>query len=225
LIVGPGWTLSFELYFYLCFAAVMVAGRTRALVLLSAFFFVAILLGAQFRPSNAFLKVATSHLLLEFLAGAAIGLLYLSRHTVSAGLAKLAVAVAGLGFLASVSADDMYPTVLVWGAPSALLVFGLAMWEKSGAMPAAVDRGAPLGDSSYLLYLIHTLLFDVALKLLLSLGAAPEFGWLWISLVVGLAILVASIMHERVEKPLNAWLARLFLRRNKSREASRVQAA
>src|SRR5690348_2252421 len=41
-IIGPGWTLSYEVYFYLCFGLAMTLGLTRGLFALTLFFFGAI---------------------------------------------------------------------------------------------------------------------------------------------------------------------------------------
>jgi exopolysaccharide production protein ExoZ len=213
LIVGPGWTLTYELYFYLCFGAVMVARRTTALVILSLFFGISIVLGKLLDPSNAALKVVTSHLLVEFVVGGAIGMLYLSSHTVPRRLALASILVAVAGFAASVSAIEGIPTALIWGGPSALLIVGLVMLEKSGGMPSWFRQLAWLGNSSYLLYLIHTLVFDVTLKLLRNGGASAELGWIWIALVVAMSVLIAIVMHQRIEAPLNAVLARVVLKR------------
>ena len=211
LIVGPGWTLSYELYFYLCFGIVMVAGRSRALVILSLFFAVSIVLGTLLKPTNAALKVATSHLLVEFVVGGAIGLLYLSAHSISRRLANALIAMAGLGFVASVSTNGQLPSALVWGGPSALLVAGLAMREKSGALPSWIVRTAWLGNASYLLYLIHTLVFDLLLKLPNQWRLDPQLSWEWVALLVGAAVLLAIVMHELIERPLNAFLGRVVL--------------
>lgn len=212
LIVGPGWTLTYELYFYLCFAAVMVAGRSRAIVILSLFFMTSIVLGTVLNPSNAALKLITSHLLVEFIAGGAIGILYLSSHTISRRLTTISIVVAIAGFATSVSAIGSIPSALAWGGPSALLIIGLVMAEKSGRLPVLIRRTAWLGNSSYLLYLIHTLVFDLMLTLLREGGASPNHGWIWIVLIVGMSVLIAIVMHARIEVPLNAVLARLVLK-------------
>ncbi|MCZ8100879.1 MAG: acyltransferase [Burkholderiales bacterium] len=218
LIVGPGWTLTYELYFYLCFGAVIVFGRSRSLVILSLFFAISIILGSVLNPAHAGLKVMTSHLLVEFIVGGAIGILYLSSHTITKPLAQALILAAIGGFAASVSAIDAIPSALAWGGPSALLIIGLVMAEKSGSLPAWIGKAAWLGNSSYLLYLIHTLVFDVALKFLRTGGASAEYGWSMIGLVVAMSVLIAIVMHDHIESPLNAFLARIILKRGEVSE-------
>lgn len=212
LIVGPGWTLSYEVYFYFCFAAVVAIGRVSALWLLGIVFLLSIAAGVVLQPQHPFLKLATSHLLLEFIVGGAIGALFLSRHSIPRGLANAAT-IAGLaGFAASVVLPERLPSIAVWGIPSALLVFGLAMREKCGPLPSSLQRASWLGDSSYLLYLIHTLVFDVTLKLLVDAGASSSLAWGWVGFNVALAVGLAIVLHARIERPLNAALARSLRR-------------
>ena len=53
---------------------------------------------------------------------------------------------------------DRVPAALIWGIPSGLLVLGLVLQERAGAIPNWVRRSAWLGDSSYTLYLLHAIL-------------------------------------------------------------------
>ena len=45
MVIGPGWTLSFEMYLYLCFALALFAGVRNGLFALSVFYFVSVLVG------------------------------------------------------------------------------------------------------------------------------------------------------------------------------------
>src|SRR6478672_4435661 len=73
LIIGPGWTLSFEMYFYLCFALSLFLGLTRGLILLSVVYILSIAAGLLLPQTGALAGLITNSLLLEFLAGAALG--------------------------------------------------------------------------------------------------------------------------------------------------------
>jgi exopolysaccharide production protein ExoZ len=73
LVIGPGWTLSFEMYFYLCFAAALFAGLRRGLVLLTGFYFLSVAARFFVDRSLSFVNVGTDSLLLEFMVGAWLG--------------------------------------------------------------------------------------------------------------------------------------------------------
>ncbi|MGG7605362.1 acyltransferase family protein [Massilia sp. BKSP1R2A-1] len=83
-----GWTLNFEMYFYLVFGLCMLLGRARLLFVAGWIVLTVVALPmfkrgltldvlTNFRFSLAYLNLMTSPIILEFLAGVAIGWLYL----------------------------------------------------------------------------------------------------------------------------------------------------
>ena len=52
LIIGPAWTLSFEIYFYICFAVFMTLGLLRGLLIMTLFFLASIAMGSEFHSDN-----------------------------------------------------------------------------------------------------------------------------------------------------------------------------
>ncbi|MFA7603254.1 MAG: acyltransferase [Novosphingobium sp.] len=212
-LIGPAWTLSFEMYFYICFGLAMMLSLTRGLIVLGAAFMGAIALGQLLPDKGSAMWLVTNPLLLEFLAGAAIGwLAHAGRLPLRWGpaLTGLGVALFGAGI---VIGFDRLPSAVSWGVPSAVLVLGLVSWElRSGAAPA-VRRLGKLGDSSYVLYLIHVLMITLALALCQTLGLAPAPP-LAAGILALLAIPVAEVIHRKVELPMLA-----LLRRNRGRAA------
>src|SRR3954452_12402158 len=69
-VVGQGWTLVFEVFFYAVFAATLLVSARIRPWLIAAVFGVCCAAGAVFRPGNFVLATYTSPLLLEFGAGA-----------------------------------------------------------------------------------------------------------------------------------------------------------
>lgn len=205
-LIGPAWTLSFEMYFYICFGFAMMLGLTRGLIVLGAVFVAAIALGQLFPDDKGLaLSLASNPLLLEFLVGAAIGWL---AH---AGWLPLrwGPALTGLGialFVAGIAIGyDRVASAVSWGVPSALVVFGLVTWEtRSGASPA-VRRLGKLGDSSYVLYLIHVLAITLAVMLCKMLGLAPVPAFA-AAIMAFVALVLGEAVHRGVEVPLLALL-------------------
>ena len=81
LIIGPAWTLSYEMYFYFAFGIAMAFGFWRGVLLLSVAFFAAISAGIVFRPEGAAINLATNTLLIEFLFGVWIGCNTISSYS------------------------------------------------------------------------------------------------------------------------------------------------
>ena len=202
-IIGPAWTLSFEMYFYVCFGLVMMLGLTRGMVLLGAWFCVAILLGVVLHPDEGLAFVATDSLLLEFLAGTAIGWLTLrGRLPLRFGPALTGIAVA-LFLGGIVVGYDRAPSAISWGIPSAILVLGLVTWERRSPASQTVILAGRLGDSSYVLYLIHTLLVTLAVEGALAFSGPSNIAPIAASIVVGAAaVAIAHALHLAIERPL-----------------------
>lgn len=73
-VIGVGWTLNYEMFFYLVFGVLLTLPRPAALPFLLASFTVLVGLGVALAPAAPWAKFATSWLLLEFLLG--IGIAY-----------------------------------------------------------------------------------------------------------------------------------------------------
>jgi exopolysaccharide production protein ExoZ len=162
LVIGPAWTLTYEMFFYICFGFAMMLSLTRGLIVLFLVFGALIAVG-QFATLDSYdLVVVTNLLLAEFLAGAAIGwLAHMHLLPLRWGPALTAL---GIGlFIAGMVADyTRWPSPVVWGVPSTILVLGIVSWESARGASPLVKRMSRLGDSSYVLYLIHILVISVA---------------------------------------------------------------
>jgi len=224
LVIGPGWTLSFEMYFYLCFAIALFAGPRRGILALSFLYLASVAGGLVLEPQTPWGKLFTDSLLLEFMMGAFLGYAFSRRCIVSRRLGGILVlaglALFGCGFWLDY---DRLPSVISWGIPSLLLVTGSLAFEPELRSP--VGRFfAKLGDSSYLLYLSHVLIIDLLLvtpivALNRSLSAAIGVS----ALVAVLCTIIAAIGYEWIELPLLRALKRISLR--ESRSASRASMA
>jgi exopolysaccharide production protein ExoZ len=201
-IIGAAWTLSFEIYFYICFGLAMMLGLTRGLVVLAAFFLCCVAAGKFIDMQNPVLDQVTSALLLEFLGGAAIGWLAVRSKLPERFGALITAAAIVLFMLGLALGYDKVPDALSFGGPSLLLVLGLVSWEcRSGAHPL-VELIGKLGNSSYSLYLNHEALI-FALLVLLRFAAFPQIPAIPVALAIALICVVFGIaFHLLVENPL-----------------------
>lgn len=202
-IIGPAWTLSFEMYFYICFGLFMMLGLTRGLMALVLFFLASMVMRPMMGWDQSALNLASNPLLLEFLAGCAIGWLSKRERLPSRGgwvVFGLSLILFGIGTMIGF---DRVPSVIAWGLPSALLVCGLVMIENRQDASSFVRKIGRFGDSSYALYLIHILVITVALHLAEALGGARSLPPVMVAIVLAvLAQIVAELLHRGVEKPL-----------------------
>jgi len=218
-IIGPGWTLSYELYFYICFAALLWLPAFSALLVLTGFFVGSIALGILVGFTGP-LAIGTNPLILEFCAGCWLGYFFARRKVGTRPLGLSLVAIGVVMFILGALIDyRTVPLSVIWGIPSILLVTGCLLFEQAGPLPRLLRRLSHLGDSSYVLYLIHilgiTIVLDIGFDALVPMAPIDSIvGAIILSMVC--AALAAAIFHF-IEKPMLKWLRRNVVDRFSSR--------
>lgn len=203
-VLVQGWTLNYEMFFYVVFAACLLlparlrlAGLASALIGLTGFGFVG-------DSSNPLLATYTNPIILEFLTGALIGKLWLDDKIPSPAIGTALILVAFLGF-AVVGATYVGFGPLSFGPLAAALLIGVLALEKGGAV-RHIRPMLYLGDASYSLYLFHTFAISVVAKLAAVLFIPPAAAMI-LAVISGVAAGIAAF--EMLEKPLIAALKRL----------------
>lgn len=198
-LLGVGWTLCFEMLFYLVTAWTLSRPRTFVPLALIAF---AICWGLREWLGGPF-RFFGNPLILEFLAGALIA--RANYHSKRVGAAAAAAALVGLTFIVAngttplnrltylVNGDLALQRVAVFGLPAVCLVYA--------ALQVQFKRGllSYLGDASYSLYLVHPIIVVALISLFPGMT-----GSLFIPLAFGLSIAVAVTTHRWLERPLIA---------------------
>ncbi len=204
LIIGPGWTLSYELYFYLCFGLFMMLGLSLGVTAMSLFFVVSIAVGLVLSNSSELFHLATSTLLLEFLAGAWIAYFFVSGARLSKISADMMLYAAIAAFLASLGYGyHRLPSMLSWGVPSALLITGSVFRERVGGVTRAVQRLSFLGDSSYSLYLLHLLVIDLVIAAIAPIyHASMSTNVAFCVTLIPVCVIIAHLLFFLVERRL-----------------------
>lgn len=203
-ILSQGWTLNYEAFFYVCFAAALVSRRGLALLVVG---FCCLSSIHPLVPDDWFvLRFYSDPIILEFVGGIGLALLYLRgwRLPRAASLAGVAAAVAA------------YVTMVALGESARLLQFGLpALLLAAGVILAPeADRPGPIrrflifgGDASYTLYLSHT--FTVNAAVILWRGAGGGSPVLVLVGAMVLAIALAMLFYRIVEAPVTSRLGRI----------------
>lgn len=216
LIIGSGWTLSFEIYFYLCFAVVMIMGLVRGMRWITILFVGSTIIGLIFRPSNALLHYVTNSLLLEFLAGAWIAVTFMRDVRLSSLRSTILIGLAIGLFLGTLPMSyHGVPHALTWGMPSAMLVAGFAFLERNAALPRWLAKLSFLGDSSYSLYLLHMLLMAIVTHTMVAAGFVPQSLlalFITYAILSVISILIAIAAYEVAEIPLTTSMRRLVFK-------------
>ena len=206
-IIPPGWTLAYEMYFYICFALVIPFRPGVAAVGLTVFFLASIAAGALtgLRDLNATLWHATNPLLLLFIVGVWFAAMretmarWLSgRRPVAVGLVLALLSLAAAPALRSAG----LPNIITLGIPSVLLVGVAVTAEVGGWISGWIHRQAWLGDSSYALYLVHIFVVDHGARLLVDDASGLIFRLLAVLALVVMSVLAGILIHYTVERPV-----------------------
>lgn len=199
-LVGQGWTLIHEMYFYLVFSVIILfPAQFRD----SLIFLWATVIGCTVwvfdPPSSPVCDLVLHPLTFEFLFGCCIALLH-RRSVFQFGFPILVV-----GIMSLCLAQTYHHGIqrVFWqGIPSALIVWGVASLELGS------DVKAPrwlirVGDASYSLYLCHILVLSVILKLWKVFGLSSHLhSGLMCLLMMAASIVTGFLVSRFVEKPL-----------------------
>jgi exopolysaccharide production protein ExoZ len=184
-VLIAGWTLNYEMYFYLIFAAALLFRGTARMVVLGVGVVGPMLLNG--RTDVLFIEFFSDEIVVEFLAGVGLGIAY-DRRVVWPAPPMLVV----LGVLLFAVPGE-FPRAIANGIPAVFIVAGFLGSERY--MPRAVLPRL-LGDSSYSLYLTHSFVLTFVAKFW-------SFGVLGFVFLSGLmSLLVGLAVFTYIEKPL-----------------------
>lgn len=204
-VIYVGWTLEYEMLFYLLASAALTFGAltfTRLPIIIAALILVGVVLAKIFGPLGPF-GFLTNPIILEFCYGFVIASFFLTRQFDKYNLAALIAA------LLAVSLVDPAHRVILAGLPSAaLLCVCLALNHRVTLHRYVRTPLVTLGDASYSIYLIQVFSVPLIDKLLrLAPGVVgPNF---FVLLATSFTIFMGWAFFRLVETPmLNALKAR-----------------
>ena len=223
-LLGQAWSLVYEMYFYLVFAALL---RLRAkwfgcgLLAWTAL----VLAGGGLRTALPALdgpgmRVLASMLTLEFIAGGLAGLAvgrmrdrpppWWGWLLVGCAAAWIVGMVAPLGEHLGVGRRTF-----VYGPPALALVLGAVLLERAGTRTPRFL--AAVGDWSYSIYLSHIFVIAALARLVSPDGIRhPATETLSCAVCLGAVLLSGAVSYHLLERPLlrltRQWLAAWFLR-------------
>ena len=223
-----GWTLNYEFLFYALSAFAILFKQYKWLVLSSVIFFLTIAPSFYFgwndlNPAigynfnNAYLKLMTNPLILEFVVGIFIGWIYLNDFKIDSKLFWFLL----LSFSA-VFFFYIYFTGALWGnspkafmIPCALLLFSFIEYEKRYGIkwPNWIISA---GTMSFSIYLIHVQALSLIKKLsrIMEKAGIPLPGVLIALFAVCLTVFLSKLSYKYIEVGLSNWIRNVLLLKN-----------
>ncbi|KQT50884.1 hypothetical protein ASG43_06405 [Aureimonas sp. Leaf454] len=202
----PGWTLNYEMAFYVLVAVSLVLPRAlrTGFVLLVLALAIASREHIPYRPATDFY---TMPLIFEFGAGLLLARAHAGGSVVRPGVALFAMLVGAFALLA-LAGTGLW-RFLAAGLPAVLVVSGAIFLERGRSFPRW-RLPVLLGDASYSIYLTHALALPLLSQGWRSFGLSSSFQGevAFLLVAVTLSALVGIAVHLAVEKPLLVLLTR-----------------
>jgi exopolysaccharide production protein ExoZ len=213
---GVGWTLQYEMFFYAMFAIAILGGRKRYLAIITAEIGGVLILANILRSyefDGAFIAFLSDSVIIEFLFGCflAWGLRNGWRVSRRCGIAVIAASL--ILFCINQYAFSQSPRLWCRGIPSLVLVSGALAFDYGRFRRS--NMFTVLGDASYSIYLIHTILLWNWVREPLSIFGIRSSNGFTTDAIILLSTLACSIVgiifFWGVERPLFAFCRRQFI--------------
>ncbi|MDI3335251.1 acyltransferase [Defluviimonas aestuarii] len=207
-ILGVGWSLNLEMYFYALFTVGIFVARKHLLAFVVCILCLVPVLVNLGGTTDIIFAFYSRNITLEFAGGMILGATYVSRGQLGGpihGATALFIAFALLAFAPSVGFRAIDS-----GVPAALILIAVIALEPLFRIRPQ-RWGVLLGDSSYSLYLLHgQVLFFFGP--LVSMGLLPRIGWVTRPLAFVACVLTAIALHLMFEKPATRLLRHMLAR-------------
>jgi peptidoglycan/LPS O-acetylase OafA/YrhL len=211
-LLGVGWTLNYEMFFYALFALALLLPRMAAVPFLCATLFFIGVAGREVSTPSDPIRFWFDPIVIEFTFGMALALVYRCAIILPSAL-RIFLVVAAIATIISTQRQIGGAGVpsgyraLFWGVPAAM-IFAAAVFGPRQKPEGSMYRAfASIGDASYSIYLLHTLIASIAILWGRHLDSFP----LNKVLAVGFfgTILVSLITYRFIERPAATLLSQL----------------
>lgn len=211
-VLSVGWTLNYEMLFYAIFSVAVLFQRRRAVAVATVVLLA--LYGAPFffdTPQTTPWTVWMSPFLLEFAFGMWMGIAMREGWRLPLP-AAVTLAAAGLAVMIYSHTSDfaLLSRHVGWGGGAAAIVAAVVLADTTSPIPTMLRPLVSIGDASYALYLLHSMVSPLLVLLRVPRIVDPtRWPILYCLLVVGIAIGGALALNAIDFKARTAVLRRL----------------
>lgn len=224
-----GWTLNYEMYFYLVFAAFLFLRLPLLMIAISAFFFVINVLYYEWNvgDGSAIMQFAARDIVFEFVIGAWIGFFYIKGYRLPEKFLYPCYAVCLVLFIIIlfpeiVGGIDHYAYKAKTIAALFVICLTMPKTSENQTLPNWV-RG--IGDSSYTVYLSHPFALGAVTQAFIMLGVVNTVSpWFTFAACVLTSLIGGYIAYLVIEKPLTQTLKKIMIHKNKPKGMPREEA-
>lgn len=185
-ILEPGWTLNYEMFFYLIFSLSLFLKESYRFIAVSTLFALLLIVG-KFVEGGVLFEFYCRPIVIEFILGMAI-----AKYGIRLPLAAVPFGLFIMFFLQSTAMDRVYAL----GIPAMLVVAGALSAEDRLPKWKLADI---LGSASYSIYLFHLL----ALGIIVQIWPYLDFGKeIFVIASFGFILLIGCGIYWVLERPI-----------------------
>jgi exopolysaccharide production protein ExoZ len=208
-LAAPGWTLNLEMLFYVVFAVALLLRRGVGLFLLFASLGLLVAARVSGLLSGVPLNFWGDPIVLGFLFGSAVGVVFNKGWRLSA-LSAITLAAIGFAIIFLRWIPDGEETALSMrlaeAAPAALILIAFALGPQIDDGLRLWQPALLIGDASYSLYLVHEFLLRLLSFVWLKGPAAILPLWMFVPAGIAVTSMVALTAYRYFERPVTRWL-------------------
>lgn len=216
-ILGPGWSLNYEMYFYILFSLFLLFPKKYFIGTISILFTTSIFC-SLIPTDNPVINMVTNPMLFEFLFGIYIAFFFLKNklqnYFLPLGLGVILLLVNIYIHL------NLHYRVFFYGITSSLFVIGLLAYEQRIGFRKPNKVLMFLANISYSLYLSHVFSYKIILRIIPNHLITSYPDSVVIFTIIG-SIIIGYVTHKLIEIPASKILKRLMF--NKSEKSLKVQ--
>jgi exopolysaccharide production protein ExoZ len=202
-ILGPGWTLNYEMFFYVLFAASLFLNSKAKGLLVLPVIGAMIMVGQFARVNEPAFMTYTNPIMLEFCLGIVVATAFAVTNDIRWPAALMlifgAAAAYAYTFWSGTYGNDAARPFLV-GIPCAMVVTMFVAVERYGRLPRCALLST-LGDASYSLYLIQVFALGFGVRIWRYVGHFDSIlsNVLFITFVIVLSCASSVVIYKYVE--------------------------
>ncbi len=219
-IVAVGWSLTYEVFFYLMFSLLIILKPKLSLPIIASWI-VGILISFTYNlvfnqnQNAAFFNIFSGYNL-EFILGCLAALfIYKFKSRIKINYLKVFLGLSSVLFILGNFVPyglTQESHVLIYGIPSVLIIISSTLIEIKNPLKIYTIF-LYLGDASYSIYLTHYACLSALIKaaIVIKLNAFIALNFL-LTIIIVITIILGCIFHSYIEKPLLTYLRQKWVK-------------
>lgn len=217
-VIGLGWTLNYEMYFYLVFSIALLFNRMAGIVSIVSYFTICVVIGSLAEFSHPLIIQNTSWILLEFCLGMLVCIMYRKGILLSVMHAYILLVSSALCVLITLyiyPVNDNYigyqfMRLVFWGIPCAGLLYSSLIIPMTWIDKKRYKYLTIGGDASYSIYLLQVFSLPLAAMIMRKLNISQIFHVdIMVLILVIFSIITGYVGYVVIEKPLTMIVNRM----------------